>query len=217
MKIRQKLKQAIGWLESINPKNTERVTPDAGSVENVEQKGVLDKSIGAVSNIDQTIANIGSVGFALSKTNLPKIASTGRVATGIASKFEPVQAALWGIDATRAVADPEYRQRHLDALRNLNGSDAKILGKTIPADLVVGAKTAAMTLEHPIATSGALIRHWKEIQEKQKKLDIEGKQLEASLPELIQRAQYKKDVPFVSPSSIQSALRIQAAQKAFNR
>ena len=106
MKIRQKLKQAIGWLESINPNNTDRVTPDVGSVENVEQKGVLDKSIGAVSNIDQIIANIGSAGFALSKTNLPKIASVGRVATGFAAKVEPVQAALWGIDAARAVADP---------------------------------------------------------------------------------------------------------------
>ena len=158
-------------LDNLNPDNNARVTPDIGATPNVLKTSVFDKAIDTLEAIDGTIANAGAAanvaasrpGMAASmRMGAPLIPYAGRIVTGLASKFEPIQAGLWAIDAGRAVADPEYRKRHLDALKKLEkGEKYSIFGGA--GDSKNFNLTAALqTLEHPTSTGGALLRYAQE-------------------------------------------------------
>jgi hypothetical protein len=165
-------------LDNVNPGNNARVTPDLGETKNVLKTSFLDNAINTLEAIDGTIANAGAAAnvtasrpgmAAASIMGAPLIPYAGRIVTGLASKFEPIQAGLWAIDAGRSVFDAEYRKRHLDALKMLEkGKKNSVLGGA--GDGKNFNLTAALqTLEHPTATGGALIRYAQESAEDLKK------------------------------------------------
>jgi len=158
-------------LDNLNPDNNARVTPDIGATPNVLKTSVFDKAIDTLETIDGAIANTGAAanvaasrpGMAASmRMGAPLIPYAGRIVTGLASKFEPIQAGLWAIDAGRAITDPEYRKRHLDALKKLEkGEKYSVFGGA--GDSKKFNLTAALqTLEHPTSTGGALLRYAQE-------------------------------------------------------
>jgi hypothetical protein len=158
-------------LDNLNPENNARVTPDIGATPNVLKTSVFDKAIDTLETIDGAIANTGAAanvaasrpGMAASmRMGAPLIPYAGRIVTGLASKFEPIQAGLWAIDAGRAITDPEYRKRHLDALKKLEkGEKYSVFGGA--GDSKIFNLTAALqTLEHPTSTGGALLRYAQE-------------------------------------------------------
>jgi hypothetical protein len=216
MNVKTSLAKTKNWLESINPDNVERVTPDLGDDTSIQRTGLVDKTVGGIADIDQRIANIGSGAYGASKglsalkapaAILKPLATT----TLIASKFEPLQAALWGIDAGRALVDDEYRKKHLRAIEQLE-NDPKIAGKKMPnwvsPSVAQGVATGLLAFEHPIATGGALMRYWQGTRKMLKEIEA-GKNS-------VDRHQSSREVPFVTPSTIKKEQAIYAASRMFN-
>jgi len=216
MNVTKSLAKTKKWLESINPDNLERVIPDLGDDASIQRTGLVDKIVGGVADIDQKIANIGSGAYVASKglraLKAPAaILNPFATTTLLASKFEPVQAALWGIDAGRALVDDEYRKKHLRAIEQLE-NDPKIAGMKMPnwvsPSVTQGVATGLLAFEHPIATGGALIRYWQGTRKMLKEIEA-GKNS-------VDRPQSSREVPFVTPSTITKEQAIDAASRMFN-
>lgn len=211
-------------LDNINPDNNARVTFDPGDTSNVLLTSGFDKAINLVEKIEGGVANVGAganlAAIGAAKAGLPLVPYAGRVVTGVASKFEPIQAGLWAIDAARSLTDAEYRKRHYDALRLLEkGEDKRRLDGRY-----FNTTAALQTFEHPVSTGGALMKYAQEaIQDRYKhekkdaevKLKVENARIQKQR-ELLDLAKYlNQNSASDSASNINSALAIKTAQKYF--
>lgn len=114
--------------------------------ENAVQKAELVSGLGS---------NVGEVAGAVSRfvSAGSKAAPALNFAKAAGSKFAPVQAALWGVDAGRAVFDPAYREQ------NLNSFNQR-LGDPNTSTLMASLETGSNVLSRPVGTLGAMARSY---------------------------------------------------------
>lgn len=139
----------------------------------VRQYSGVEKGVQATEAVDSVISNTGAAAGAAMRTaalvarfapsaanmaqtfNVAKAVPVLNVARVAGSKLAPVQAALWGLDAGRAVLDPEYRKETL-------ASTNALLDDPSQGDTQKSFGVAANTLARPISTTGALLRSYRD-------------------------------------------------------
>ena len=147
------------------PAMLERNDADLGVVR-VDDYSALEEGVQNVEDIDAGVSNAGALasGGAMATQMVAKVApkvaptvarltpalNTVRV---VGSRVAPIQAALWGIDAGRAVVDPEYRKETLDATNSLYDDASK-------STLRKSVETFLNTLARPVSSVGAMARSY---------------------------------------------------------
>ena len=160
----------IRLLPPVPPKLPSRITKPAMQEKNFPDLGVvrvdgysaLEEGVQNVEDIDAGVSNAGALasGGARATQMVAQVApvvarltpalNTVRV---VGSRVAPIQAALWGIDAGRAVVDPEYRKETLDATNSLYDDASK-------STLRKSVETGLNTLARPVSSVGAMARSY---------------------------------------------------------
>jgi hypothetical protein len=131
-------------------------------VARVDEYSALEEGVQNVEDIDAGVSNAGAVASGVSRATqmVAKVAPTvARITPAlntvrvVGSRVAPVQAALWGIDAGRAVVDPEYRKETLDATNSLYDDASK-------STLRKSVETGLNTLARPVSSVGAMARSY---------------------------------------------------------
>jgi hypothetical protein len=97
--------------------------PDVGATKMAEYSP-FERGVQTIENVDSAVGNVGFLAEYVPKviskfTQLsPNAALTGRVLSGVGKLAEPVQPALWVLDAARTLADPKYRAEAQKALES---------------------------------------------------------------------------------------------------
>jgi hypothetical protein len=143
---------------------------DAGNTL-VRQYNRLEKGVQTTETVDSAVSNAGAAAGGVMRSaavvgrlapaaahmaqslNLARAVPALNAARVAGSRFAPVQAGLWGVDAGRAVLDSEYRAETLTASRNLFDDPNK---STVRKSFDV----AANTLARPVSVPASLMRNY---------------------------------------------------------
>jgi len=142
-----------------------------------------------VEDVDAVVSNAGAAAAGGARV-LPLVAKVApsvvrltpalNVARTLGSKLAPVQAGLWGVDAGRAVLDPEYRRNTLDATHELyDDPDKSTTRKSFD--------TALNTFARPISTTGAMMSSYADSTNRIKVAEEGIRQADRKLYQLEQR------------------------------
>ena len=160
----------IKLLPPMPPKLPSRITKPAMPGRNdadpadamVERYSALEEGVQNVETVDAVVSNAGAAASGVAKA-IPMVTKVAPAVSGltptlnvvraVGSRTAPIQAALWGIDAGRAVVDPEYRKETLDATNSLYDDASK-------STLRKSVETAFNTFARPISSVGAMARSY---------------------------------------------------------
>jgi len=123
--------------------------------------------------VDSTISNAGAGAAAAVRygPNMSRVTPLLKGVRAAGGKMAPVQAALWAMDAGRAVFDPEYRRESLEALSGrMDSYETSTFGKSFDTLLNV--------LSRPVSTGGAMIRYSMAEMNRQNELEAKGLELD---------------------------------------
>jgi len=122
----------------------------------------LEEGVQNAENVDAVASNFAA-GAAGALRALPLVAKFAPKAASLAPalntvraagvRLAPIQAALWGLDAGRAVVDPEYREQTLDSINDLYDDPGS-------STLSKSTLTALHTAARPVSTVGAMARSY---------------------------------------------------------
>tara|TARA_R110000764_G_scaffold17520_5_gene48156 strand:- start:1060 stop:1767 length:708 start_codon:yes stop_codon:yes gene_type:complete len=125
---------------------------DGGKAQ-VDRYNKVEKAVQTVEDIDSLVSNVGAAAEGVSKVVSAgsKAAPALNFARAAGSKLAPVQAALWGVDAGRAVFDPAYREQNLKSYNErMDDPNTSTLRKSV--------ETGMDVLSRPVGATGAIIR-----------------------------------------------------------
>tara|TARA_R110002153_G_scaffold145447_2_gene296710 strand:- start:426 stop:1163 length:738 start_codon:yes stop_codon:yes gene_type:complete len=128
-------------------------TPPDGGDTDINRYNKVEKAVQTVEAVDSVVSNVAAAAGGVSKVVSAgsKVAPALNFARAAGSKLGPVQAALWGVDAGRAVFDPAYRKKNLSTYNErMDDPNTSTLRK--------GVETGMEVLSRPVGATGAIIR-----------------------------------------------------------
>lgn len=153
----------------------------------------LEKGVQTAENIDSFISNAGFTADAVARLarNAPKVANVAKAVSTTAKIAEPVQMALWSMDAGRTLLDAEYR-------RQAQSGVEQVLDENKISPIKASINTTLSGMARPVSTVRGLLDAKAQIDTDQMTQDLKGQ----SIDRYARTSASDRDVPPINLETI---------------